>query len=580
MSVRQTKTRQASIRPAVQPEPSPDTGIQRTIQKLTTLSSLAVALSRAQELDPLLNEVLKTVTHLFDTEIAQIMLFNPATNDLVVRASCGVPPEYVAGVEHLKPNEGIAGRVYVTSTPLVVRDAAADPRVTRAIVKRLNVHAMACVPLIAGGRSIGVLVTATYDPDREITDDIELLEAIGHQLGMTIENARLFDENLRTRKLWESTFNAISDGISVHTRDMQVVKANQALAHMLGVPPEQLVGSHCCAAMLGRASPLPDCADLRAASCHLGMLGGASPLPDCADSRAAGGPHCQTTEVIERPNGQILRVTVDPLLDEQGVPYGSVHVVSDITEQVMLERHVARAEQLALIGELAAGLAHEVKNPLAGIKGALEIVMEGLAENDLHRTVLKHILDETMRVNRIISDLLDYARPHAASHTRTDLNELVEHAIAIAQLQLINGQIKLEFQPAPNLPSLIVDPDEVQKVILNLLINAVHAVKNQGRIVIRTDFDAHDRSIKLSVTDDGEGIPPESLDKIFRPFFTTKKKGTGLGLATCNRIITSYGGTITVDSKLGKGSTFTVTLPVLTKDLDLTSRILTAPAKS
>lgn len=552
MSVRNTKTRRAPNRPAASPVPVSEGEAQQTIQKLTALSSLAAALSQAQELDPLLDEVLKTVTHLFETDLAQIMMFDPATNDLRVHASLGLSPEYIAGVEHLKPGEGIAGRVYVTGKPLVVRDAATDPRVTRAIVKKLNVHAMACVPLIAVGRPIGVLVTATYDPDRQITDDINLLEAIGHQLGMAIENARLFDENLRVRKLWESTFNAIRDGISVHTRDLQVVKANQALSRILDQPLERLIGSRCCMAMLGRDVPLPDCAELRAVN----------------------GSPCPATEVIERPNGQILRVTVDPLVDEQGHAYGSVHVVSDITEQVTLERRMARAEQLALIGELAAGLAHEVKNPLAGIKGALEIVQEGLPENDPHRTVLKHVLDETMRVDRIISDLLDYARPHSRSHTRIDLNALVERVIATARLQLTNDRVKLEFHPAKDLPAVMVDPDELQKVILNLLLNALHAVKDQGRIVTTTAFEPHDQSIKLSVADTGEGIPPEHLDKIFRPFFTTKKKGTGLGLATCQRIITAYGGTITVESEVGKGSTFTITLPILTKDLELTSRIL------
>ncbi len=552
MSVKKAKTQSSSRRRAVAPVAPPKAVSQSLNRKLAQLSSLAAALSQAQELDPLLDHVLKTVTDLFDTEIAQIMLFDPENQVLRVHAARGVPPEYVAGVEFLKPNEGIAGRVYVTGQSLVVRDAATDPRVTRPIVKALNVHAMACVPLIAGGQSIGVLVTATYDPDREIIDDIELLQFIGLQLGMVIENARLLDENIRARKLWESTFNAIREGISVHTQDMQMIKANRALGRILDAPLEQLIGSHCCMVMLGRHTPLPDCAELRAGN-ELG---------------------CQATEVVERPNGQILRVTVDPLMDDKGHPYGSVHVISDITDQVMLERRIARAEQLALIGELAAGLAHEVKNPLAGIKGALEIVMEALPEDNEHRRVLDHVLHETLRVNRIISDLLDYARPRASSHTRTDLNRLIEHAITTARLQSTDGPVKIEFHAAPDLPPVIVDPDEMQKVVLNLLLNAMQAVSDYGHVLITATFELQDQTIKLSVTDNGQGIPPESLDKIFRPFYTTKKKGTGLGLATCHRIITAYGGTISVESEIGQGSTFTVTLPVMTKDESPTSHIL------
>jgi PAS domain S-box-containing protein len=499
----------------------------------------------------LLDESLKAVTDLIGTDMALVLLFDPQANDLRVRASRGVPAEYVAGIEHLKPNEGIAGRVYVSGAPLVVRDAARDPRVTRSVVTALDVHALACVPLIAAGRTIGVLVTATYDPDRKIHNDLELLEYIGLQLGMVIENARLLDESIRARKLWESTFNAIQDGISVHTHNLQIVKANEALSRILDQPLDQLVGSACCVAVLGRDAALPDCADRRA-----------------ADSS------CQTTEVIERPDGKMLRVTVNPLSDENGQVMGSVHVVSDITDQVILERRIARAEQLALIGELAAGLAHEVKNPLAGIKGALEIVLESLSEADANRSVLKHVLDEAMRVNRVISDLLDYARPHAASNTRTDLNQLIEHAITMAQMQVANGHVDIEFRRGANLPTVIVDPDEIQKVIINLLLNAIHAVRDRGQVIVRTMFDPHDQFVKLFVTDNGEGIAPEHVDKIFRPFYTTKKKGTGLGLATSHRIITNYGGTISVESEVGKGSTFIVMLPVLTQNLSLSSHIL------
>ncbi|MCS6816750.1 MAG: ATP-binding protein [Blastocatellia bacterium] len=514
--------------------------VTRTLKKLTALSSLAAALSRARELDPLLQEVLRTITEVLSTDMALIMLFDAEAGELRVRAAQGVSSEYIAGVDRLKPGEGVAGRVFVSGEPLVLRDAATDPQITRPIVRQSGVHAMACVPLLAHGRAIGVLVTATYDPQREITSDVDLLEAIGHQLGIAIENARLFEENLRVRKLWESTFNAIRDGISVHTRDLRVVQTNDAFSRLLGVPKEHILQNHCCMLMLGRDNPLPDCADLRATA----------QVP------------CQVTEVIERPNGQILRVTVDPLLDEEGRAYGTVHVVSDITEQVLLERRMARAEQLALIGEMAAGLAHEVKNPLAGIKGALEIILDDLPEDNPHRSILRHVLEEIQRINRIITDLLDYARPRPPSHVQTDVNRLIEHVVSATRVQLANNHIVLEFHPAPELPSLIIDPDELQKVVLNLLLNAIQAVRDHGHILVRTSYDPQERAIKLSVTDDGEGIPPENLDKIFRPFFTTKKRGTGLGLATCQRIVTGYGGTITVTSEVGKGSTFTVTLPL------------------
>ncbi|MCS6803888.1 MAG: ATP-binding protein [Acidobacteriota bacterium] len=526
------------------------------MKRVAALSRLAAVLSHSQQLDPLMEEALAVVTDVIGTDMALVLLFDPHSGDLRVRAARGVAREYIAGIDHLKPSEGLAGQVYVSGEPLVVRDAARDPRVTRSVVAKFNVHALACVPLIAVGKVIGVLVTASYDPERAIADDLELLECIGLQLGMAIENARLLAESTYASKLWESTFNAIQDGISVHRPDLQIIKANQALSRILDQPLDTLVGSSCCLAILGRQGSLPDCADHRATVSR-----------------------CPTTEIVERPGGKVLRVTVSPLLDDQQQVIGSVHVVSDITEHVMLERRIARAEQLALIGELAAGLAHEVKNPLAGIKGALEIVLENLPEGDANRAVLKHVLDETMRVNRVISDLLDYARPHTASNTRTNLNQLIEHAITMTQMQVADGHVEIEFRQDPHLPTVMVDPDEMQKVILNLLLNAVHAVqgKSKGRIIVTTSFDPKDEAIILQVTDNGEGIAPEHLEKIFRPFYTTKKKGTGLGLATSHRIITNYGGTISVESTVGQGSSFVVRLPASLKSRTLTPHIFQPP---
>jgi PAS domain S-box-containing protein len=527
------------------------------VQKLVALSSMAAALSQTRELGPLLDEILDTVMRLFGTDFAHIMLYEPEEGVLRVRAARGMPPELIQGIDRMRPGEGVAGYVFATATPMVLKDAARDPRITRPIVRDAGVHALACVPLMAAGTCLGVLTTATRHPDRELPVDLELLQAIGDQLGMAIENTRLFEENLRARHLWESTFNAISDGISVHTHDLRLAKVNRALTRILDLPPEQLIGKPCCWVMLNRDDPLPECADRRALNC----------------------PSHQVTEVIERPNGQVLRITVDPLLDDQGRPYGTVHVVSDITEQVALERRIARAEQLALIGELAAGLAHEVKNPLAGIKGAIEIVRDGLPEDHPSRKILNHVLEETLRIDRIIGDLLEYARPRPAHRRPTDVNALIERVLTTVHMQAPTDRIAFEFHPDPHLPPATLDPDEIQKVLLNLLINAIHAIKDQGRIVIQT---AHvpartgpsAEAVSISISDTGEGIPPENLEKIFRPFFTTKKRGTGLGLATCKRIVTSYGGTITVTSDVGKGSCFTITLPLHPEPLDLSSRIL------
>jgi len=169
--------------------------MQRTIQKLTALTSIAMTLSQSRELDSLLNDILDTIIRLFETDFAHIMLFDPTAQVLRVRAARGAPPEFVAGIDNLKPGEGIAGSAYVSGKPMVVHDAASDPRITRQVVRDLGVRALAGVPLMATGTCIGVLFTGTRDPHRQLPEDIELLQAIGDQIGMAIENTRLFEEN-------------------------------------------------------------------------------------------------------------------------------------------------------------------------------------------------------------------------------------------------------------------------------------------------------------------------------------------------------------------------------------------------
>jgi GAF domain-containing protein len=179
-------TRKLSVQRSDGNKPRQGAEPQGAVERLAALSSTASALGRARDLHPLLAEILDTVTRLFETDLAYIMLYDPTADELCVHAVHGTPPHFTAGIDHIKPNEGIAGRVFAGGKPLVLRDAATDPRVTRQAIKDLNVHALACVPLMASGVTIGVLVTATQDSSRELPGTVELLEIIGDLLGMAI----------------------------------------------------------------------------------------------------------------------------------------------------------------------------------------------------------------------------------------------------------------------------------------------------------------------------------------------------------------------------------------------------------
>jgi signal transduction histidine kinase len=227
--------------------------------------------------------------------------------------------------------------------------------------------------------------------------------------------------------------------------------------------------------------------------------------------------------------------------------------------QRLYRTQMSRAEHLATLGELATGLAHEIRNPLAGIAGVIEIIGRDLPESSPAREVLNEVQEEVLQIKRILSDLLDVARPRLPDFRPSDLNATAEHAVALARQQTISRPIEIRFTRAHDLPPVEHDASQIQQVLLNLLLNSIQAIEDTGNV--RVKVGSQDGFATVAVSDTGRGIPLEHLANIFRPFYTTKKKGTGLGLSLVSRIVETHGGRIEVSSNPGQGSQFTVWLP-------------------
>ncbi|MGA2646103.1 MAG: ATP-binding protein [Candidatus Sulfotelmatobacter sp.] len=219
---------------------------------------------------------------------------------------------------------------------------------------------------------------------------------------------------------------------------------------------------------------------------------------------------------------------------------------------------MSRAEHLATLGELATGLAHEIRNPLAGIAGVIEIVSRDLPSTSPARAVIKDVRLEIAQINRIVTDLLETARPHPPQIRLSNLNTTVEHAVMLARQQVLSEPIKIELHQDPELPEVEHDSDQIHQVLLNLLLNAVQAM-TAG--VVNVKIGSQEGCASVVVSDTGRGISPQHLANIFRPFYTTKGNGTGLGLSLARRIAEEHHGRIEVHSVVGKGSKFTVLLP-------------------
>ena len=241
------------------------------------------------------------------------------------------------------------------------------------------------------------------------------------------------------------------------------------------------------------------------------------------------------------------------------------HMVEQLREsREEIERlhrtQMSRAEHLATLGELATGLAHEIRNPLAGIAGVIEIVGRDLPATSPARPVVKDVRQEIARINQIVTDLLRTARPHPPRVRKSDLNTTVEHAVMLGRQQALAKSVAIELKKDPALPEVDHDSDQIHQVLLNLLLNALQAIDQDGKIAVT--IRQQGKTAVIEVVDNGRGIAPEHLPNIFRPFYTTEGEGTGLGLSLARRIVEEHHGRIDVASSVGKGTTFAVVLPV------------------
>jgi two-component system sensor histidine kinase AtoS len=263
-----------------------------------------------------------------------------------------------------------------------------------------------------------------------------------------------------------------------------------------------------------------------------------------------------------------LEIRAMPRFDQHKQLIGLIHVIRDISEQKQVDAALQRTEQLKMVGEWAAELAHEIKNPLAGIKGTVEVLVDepNISEDD--KILILKAVDEIKRIELLIKSLLNFAKPPELQLIPTEFNDLLDKTIAFSlkhpSLSVKSpAQINVLKDFDPHLPETMADPMQMQQVFLNLMFNAIEAMPNGGSLAIKTSYDNRQDSIQIAIADTGKGIEKTLLDEIFQPFFTTKRKGSGLGLAITRRLVEQHGGTMYVESTPDKGTVFNISLQVL-----------------
>jgi signal transduction histidine kinase len=247
---------------------------------------------------------------------------------------------------------------------------------------------------------------------------------------------------------------------------------------------------------------------------------------------------------------------------ENGKVTRIVEISRDITSDMRTQEMLLQQEKLSSVGKLAAGVAHEINNPLTAVLTNSMLLLEDLPEDHPMYEDLKGIADETLRCREIVRGLLEFARQEVPAKAEADLNKIVTSVVSLVRKQFSFKNITIEEHLADNLPVVRLDRDQFQQVVVNILINAMEAIERDGEIRVETSHDEPRHTIALKITDTGHGIPDDVRLRLFDPFFTTKDTGTGLGLSISHGVIQRHGGNITFESQAGKGTTFTITLPV------------------
>ena len=267
-----------------------------------------------------------------------------------------------------------------------------------------------------------------------------------------------------------------------------------------------------------------------------------------------------------------VSVTVSPIFTTSGEQRGVVLILRDLTQVRTLEDAVRRADRLSMVGTMAAGLAHEIKNPLGGIKGAAQLLQMELTDSPELKEYTELVVRESNRVNRIIEELLDLSRPRNAQTNEVNISQILDEIVMLQKQAVVERRISFKLQLDPSIPAIIGDRDLLVRLFLNLIKNAGEASPDNGEIIIESRIDSEyhmsfpgARStpmVLITINDDGPGIPQKQQEQVFTPFYTTKIGGSGLGLPICQKIVTDHGGLMHINNRPGGGASVKVSLPL------------------
>jgi PAS domain S-box-containing protein len=522
---------------------------------LSIVYKMSSLLTEPSSVDRVLDSIIQSVTEGLGFYRASLYLINREKQLLECKCISGftLAQENRARTRpyDLTRHDSLETKVALTGQPILVRDANDDPILTdidHLITKMFERGCILYVPLKVKGTTIGILgVDKRRDEPGISEQEFESLSIFANYASIIIENSRLYEALLDEKKFSEDIVNSSLRGALTVNLLGRITHLNPAGESLLGLKREKVLNR-----------PLED-----VFKCFEEMDGMIRRALLCHES-IKGYEH-----IVKRDGKQvILNVSTSPILDDAGNIRGSLFTMEDITAERERGEYLQRMNRLIALGELAAGVAHEIRNPLTGIGVVLDILRQKKGLSRSNTGLLDEAAHEIERLEKLISDLLDFARPKKLNFEPGNINDIVQSIYFLISEQCNNQGIRLSIRYGENLPRVCVDYEKIRQGLLNIVINAIHAMPGGGSLTIDTgcgkglEGSEEDPCIVVSITDTGSGIPDAVRGRVFDPFFTTHHEGTGLGLSITHSIVKEHRGTVRFDTEEGRGTCFSVLLPM------------------
>ncbi len=532
---------------------------QMRLHKAAALQSDLAELAFKADMEGLEKRLIQGTGQVLQSEATILVLADEDNPGFLVYKSLDSEAKWAL---HLQPDEGKGpvSKCLQTGKIICLEGAQAqirfDPTCTSDSL--LQARSLLCAPLQAGGGVFGALVALNKqgggyaETDRQMIASIAGLAAWGIQAGRLIQQQRVSRASLEANR-WElmsshnflrALFDHLPANLYIIDQDYNLLAVNKSRLQQTEKPESEPAGQMCFRMFFGRAEPCPDC--------RVRETLFAGQISQRSERRRTAKDEFSEWEISSYP-----------IQDDQGRVAQAILLEMDVTEKRRLEAVLTQSEKLAAVGQLAAGVAHEINNPLTAIIANAQILHREIPlDSDLQESV-DLIMRAGARAAQVVRNLLDFARKEEYRLRPTDLNETLELATELVRHELLARSVILEMDLDPDLPQILASSDHLQSVWLNLLLNAIDSLdKSPPKIGIASR--KLNNELLISISDNGKGIPPENISRIFEPFYTTKApgRGTGLGLSVSHRIVKQHSGYFRVDSRIGEGSTFTVVLPV------------------